>query len=39
MFSPKVSKVAFIPKHVMANALKTLKGIDFCVMFAGSTVL
>ena len=39
MFSPKVPKVAIIPKHVMANALKTPKGIDVCLMFAGSTVL
>ena len=28
-FGPKVPKVAFIPKHVMADALKTPKCIDF----------
>ena len=38
LFDQKFSK-AFIPKHVMANAFNAPKFIDFCLMFAGSTVL
>ena len=32
---PKVPKVAFIPKHVMANALNSPKCIDFCLVIFG----